>query len=136
MALNPIIVPVVNKLTKAQLDILANGGTISSGGNSYSANENTLYLTPDEDSLLNDYVLSVANWSNNTYTLSVLGKNSNNHALVSNSNSGTTNADVLANARAIAEANIYRIIDNGDTLTFVCENTPSTDLKIQVGVFD
>ena len=81
-----------------------------------------------------EYTLSANNWSSNQYTLSVTGKTSANNAIVSNSNSGTTNQAVLDNANAILEANIYRIIDNGTSLTFVCETTPTIDLKIQVEV--
>ena len=81
-----------------------------------------------------EYTLSCANWVNKEYTLSIVGKTSSNNAVVSNSNSGTTHQAVLDNANAIADANIYRIIDNGTSLTFVCETTPQVDLKIQVEV--
>lgn len=81
------------------------------------------------------YTLSAANWSDNSYTLNIAGKNSSNNALVSNSNEGT-NAEVLANSQAISSANIYRIVDNGTSLTFICEDTPVVDIKIQVEVYD
>lgn len=82
-----------------------------------------------------DYTLTAANWNNNTYTLSVTGKTASNNALVSNSNTGT-NQEVLANAEAISDANIYKIIDNGTTLTFVCETTPTTNIKVRVEVYE
>lgn len=98
-----------------------------------------LEWTDDKDTitttLITDYVLSASKWNNNTYTLEVAGKTSSNNARVSNSNTGT-DEEVLNNANAISDANIYKITDNGKTLTFVCETTPTTDLKIQVEVFE
>lgn len=85
-------------------------------------------------SIIADYTLTASNWNNNSYTLSVTGKTANNNAIVSNSNTGT-NQEVLANANAIADANIYKITDNGTSLTLVCETTPTTNLKIQVEVY-
>lgn len=82
-----------------------------------------------------EYTLHAENWSDNSYTLSIAGKTSSNNVLVSNSNSGT-NAEVLANSEAISSANIYKIVDNGASLTFICENTPVVDIKIQVEVYD
>lgn len=97
--------------------------------------EKTAYNNKANKSIIADYTLVVANWSNNTYTLNVTGKTENNNAIVSNSNTGT-DADVLANAQAIANANIYKITDNGTSLTFTCETTPITDLRVQVEVYD
>lgn len=85
--------------------------------------------------IIADYTLSAANWDNNSYTLSITGKTALNNALVSNSNTGT-DSQVLENSIAIADANIYKITDNGTSLTFVCQNTPTTDLKIQVEVYE
>ena len=103
-------------------------GNLSDGTNSISI------ANISKKSTIAEYTLSASNWSNNEYTLSVTGKTSSNNAVVTNSNSGLANSDVLANSNAIAGANIYRIVDNGTSLTFVCENTPTVDIKIQVEV--
>lgn len=107
-----------------------NSSALTSNG-AYSA----LNLKADK-TIVADYTLSVANWSSNQYTLSVTGKTATNNARVGNSNSGVDNAAVLANAQAISDANIYRIIDNGTSLTFVCETTPIVDLLITVEVYE
>lgn len=86
-------------------------------------------------SIIADYTLNAVDWVNNSYTLNVTGKTVSNNALVSNSNTGT-DQQVLDNAEAITDANIYKIVDNGTSLTFICENTPTVDLKIQVEVYD
>lgn len=107
-------------------------------------NATNLFVTSGEKSTWNnkaskvtiaDYTLLSTGWSSNSYTLSVTGKTANNHALVSNSNTGT-NQEVLANAEAISDANIYKITDNGTSLTFTCETTPTTDLKITIEVYE
>lgn len=122
-------------------NMIVKGGKIGDGKNAtYKlALPDTTNFTSDKTlattSIIAEYTLTAANWSNNTYTLSVTGKTSSNHALVSNSNTGT-DADVLANANAIGDANIYKITDNGTSLTFVCETTPTVDLKIQVEVYE
>lgn len=85
---------------------------------------------------ITDYTLASSGWVDNMQRKSISGKTSTNHAMVSNSNSGT-DAEVLLNAQNIADANIYKITDNlNGTLTFTCENTPTSDLKIQVEVFE
>lgn len=85
-----------------------------------------------------EYTLTAANWNNNTYTLSVTGKTANNNADVTYWQ-GVSDSDtqlVKTNMEAIQEANIYQIIDNGTSLTLVCENIPVVDLKIQVEVYE
>ena len=92
-------------------------------------------ITKANKSTSADYTLSSANWVSNEYTLSVTGKTANNNAIVYPSNTGT-NQQVLDNVNAIAAANIYKIVDNGTTLTLVCENTPSTNLLITVEIYE
>ena len=99
------------------------------------SNISSLQTNKANKSTIATYTLLSSNWSNKTYTLSVTGKTANNHAIVSNGNTGT-DAQVLANAEAIAYANIYKITDNGMSLTFVCETTPTTDISIQVEVYE
>ena len=91
--------------------------------------------TKANKTIVAEYILSANAWTNNEQTLSILGKTSENNAKITTSNSGT-NEEVFDNNIAISEANIYRITDNGTSLTFVCENTPTVDLKIQVEVSD
>ena len=50
--------------------------------------------------------------------------------------SNSTAQDVLDNQQAISDANIFMITDNGTSLTFTCETTPSVNIKINVEVFD
>ena len=85
-----------------------------------------------------EYTLAAANWNNNTYTLSVTGKTANNNADVTywQGVSDSETQSVKNNMEAIQEANIYQIIDNGTSLTLVCENIPVVDLKIQVEVYE
>ena len=85
-----------------------------------------------------EYTLTAANWNNNTYTLSVAGKTANNNADVTywQGVSDSETQSVKTNMEAIQEANIYQIIDNGTSLTLVCENIPVVDLKIQVEVYE
>ena len=47
MATNPTRVPKVNKLTEAQLNMLVGGGSITKGGDTYTADESALYLTEE-----------------------------------------------------------------------------------------
>ena len=206
MANNPNTLPKVVKLSQEQLSIIAGGGTVTKGTDTFTADEDTIYVTPDtslsyesqslssaqqlqartnigagtsnfsgsyndlsnkptiptttgtvtngstaaltsggaysalnlkaDKTIVADYTLSAANWSSNQYTLSVTGKTATNNARVGNSNSGANNAAVLANAQAISDANIYRIVDNGTSLTFVCETTPTVDLLITVEVYE
>ena len=84
------------------------------------------------------YTLTAANWSSNQYTLSVTGKTASNNADVSpwQGTSTSDSASVKSNADALADANIYQIIDNGTSLTFVCETTPTTDIKVNVEVYE
>lgn len=93
-----------------------------------------------EDNYLNtsfaEFTLTSSSWSNNSQSIdisSIAGDRTN--IIVSNSNTGT-NEEVLANSKAIANANIYKITYDETTkiLTLMCENTPTTDIKIQVGV--
>lgn len=83
-----------------------------------------------------EFTLTSSSWSNNSQSIdisSIAGDRIN--VIVSNSNTGT-DEEVLANSKAIAKANIYKITYDETTkiLTLVCENTPTTDIKIQVGV--
>ncbi|MEG1565310.1 MAG: hypothetical protein RR342_01030 [Bacilli bacterium] len=123
--------------TQAQLDALNSGitNTLVSQITTNVSDISNLDLTKADKSTIADYTLSVAGWSNNSQTISISGKTSSNNARVSNSNTGT-NEVVLANSTAISEANIYKIIDNGTTLTFTCENVPSVALTIQVEVYE
>ena len=84
------------------------------------------------------YTLSSANWSNNQYTLNVTGKTANNKAQVNiwAGDSESTASSVLANQQVLFDANIYMIVDNGTSLTLTCETTPTSDLKIDVEVFE
>ena len=47
MATNPTIVPIANKVNKTQLQTLASGGSVTQGGNTYTADERALYLTEE-----------------------------------------------------------------------------------------
>lgn len=100
-----------------------------------SSAEKTSWNSKANKSTIADYTLVANGWSNNSQTISITGKTANNNARVSNSNTGT-DAQVLANSQAIADANIYKITDNGTSLTFVCETTPTDDITIQVEVFE
>lgn len=82
-----------------------------------------------------EYILYKDNWEGNVYTLLVEGKTPENNALVANSNEGS-DEQIFDNSAAIAQANIYKTIDNGDSIIFVCENVPEIDLKIYVEVYD
>lgn len=94
-----------------------------------------LQTTKLNKSIIADYTLAAANWSSNAQTLSITGKTGSNNARVMPSNTGTDSA-VLNNSEAIAAAGIYKVVDNGTSLTFTCSTTPSVDLLIQVEVFD
>lgn len=107
-------------------------GNLSDGTNSISISGIT---NKANKTSVAEYTLYAASWVGNNYTLGVTGKSSSNNALVSNSNSGT-DQQVLDNAEAIIDANIYKIVDNGTSLTFTCETVPTVDLKIQVEVYD
>lgn len=50
---------------------------------------------------------------------------------------GATDLAVYNNEQALADANIYRIIEanSGTGLTFVCETIPSIDIKVTIEVF-
>lgn len=107
-------------------------GNLSDGTNSISISG---IVNKANKTSVAEYTLYAASWVGNNYTLGVTGKSSSNNALVSNSNSGT-DQQVLDNAEAITDANIYKIVDNGNSLTFTCETVPTVDLKIQVEVYD
>ena len=94
-----------------------------------------LQTTKLNKSTIAEYTLAAANWSSNTQTLSITGKTSSNDARVMPSNIGTDSA-VYNNSEAIAAAGIYKVVDNGTSLTFTCNTTPSVDLKILVEVFN
>ena len=88
--------------------------------------------------ITNTYTLYASGWTDNAYTLSPTGKTVDNNAEV-HSWQGSSVSDaqsVMANTEAIQNANIYQIIDNGTSLTLICETTPTTDVKITVEVFD
>ena len=101
------------------LKTLENGDLVWADGQLYMYDGTTLKVAGK--SIIADYTIPANGWASNAYTLNVTGKTANNHALVSNSNTGTNQA-VKANSEAIAEANIYKITDNGTSLTFVCDN--------------
>jgi hypothetical protein len=82
-------------------------------------------------SIATEITLLKDNWLEESQTVEIEGKIETQNAIVSNSNNGT-NEEVLENNNAISEANIYKIIDNGTSLTFVCEITPTVDLKLLV----
>ena len=48
MATNPKTVPIANKVDDAQLQTLASGGSITKGGDTYTADERAVYLLPDD----------------------------------------------------------------------------------------
>ena len=47
MATNPKTVPIANKVDATQLQTLASGGSITKGGNTYTADERAIYLTEE-----------------------------------------------------------------------------------------
>lgn len=128
-------------------DIQINGSSILSGttaniitNTAYNSSSNKIATMTDlstkaNKTIIADYTLLANGWLNNAQTLNITGKTASNNARVSNSNTGT-DANVLANGQAIAAANIYKIVDNGTSLTFICENVPTDNLIIQVEVFE
>lgn len=94
-----------------------------------------LQTTKLNKSTVAEYTLLASGWSNNAQTLSITGKTSANDARVMPSNIGTDSA-VYNNTEAIANAGIYKVVDNGTSLTFTCNTTPLVDLKILVEVFN
>lgn len=85
-------------------------------------------------------LLSKNNWSNNTYVLDLssnpFNKTLNDDVTVSywNGEQNTTDIAVYNNNMSVALANIYRVVDNGTTISLVCKNVPTEDLYINVEV--
>lgn len=66
MATNPKLIPNVVTLTDAQLTTIANGGSITVGDDSYSADLGSMYLTPDDSEVVTNKVTSLSSASTNT----------------------------------------------------------------------
>ena len=54
MANNPNISTTLNKVSSAQLDTIANNGTVTKGDNTLTGSENAVYLTPDDSIVITD----------------------------------------------------------------------------------
>lgn len=85
--------------------------------------------------------LTAANWQTSpsdiySYTYTLAGTPTNVCVANWQSNDSADLQDVLDNAQAINDANIYNVMQNGNTLVFYAESLPTVDLKVQVEVFD
>ena len=68
-------------------------------------------------------VLSVSSWSDNTATIAVTGMTTNSNIII---------AAAPVNHMAYAQAGVRCSAQGSGTLTFVCENTPTEDLTVNV----
>ena len=134
---------VINYLTQAQYDAAVQAGTL---------NENQLYLTPAGVSTETDPVftaspangitsanitawngkatvssvsvsLTVANWSNNSQTVSVTGVTASNNVIVS---------PAPASIDAYVAAGIKCTAQGTNSLTFTCTTTPTVAISVNV----
>lgn len=71
--------------------------------------------------------LAVADWSGNSQTVTVLGVTADNAVIATPSPASTP---------AYVEAGCLCVAQGEDTLTFTCEQTPSSDLEINVLIFN
>lgn len=110
-----------------------NGLFYKSNGTSWANIDTTNITNKAEKQIVGEYVLLSTLWVNKSQTLTIQGKTSSLNAIVSASQTGSSE-DVLANQTALGNANIYQVIDNGNSLTFVCETVPTVDLNILVTV--
>lgn len=80
--------------------------------------ENKKVLTNNSKSV----TLSASKWSNNSQTVSVNGVTSSTNVFVS----------PVGNPKTYAEAGIYCSAQANNSLTFTYENTPTTDIKVNI----
>lgn len=130
---------VINYLTQEQYNAAAEGGTL---------NENQLYLTPAEqlaavatsgsyNDLLNKptilvktsitATLTVANWDNNSQTITVNGVTATNDVIV---------AAAPASMADYIEAEIYCSAQGSGTLTFTCGTIPSEAITVHILILE
>ena len=71
-------------------------------------------------------VLLASDWNDNTQTVTVAGVTTNNTILVTYA---------PASKNAYTQANIYCTAQGDGTLTFICTNTPSTDISVNIIIY-
>lgn len=142
--LNSALQTDINQITTNKNNISTLSGVVNSiindntasSTSTYSSNKiNTELSLKSNKGTIKTYTLASADWSSNAQTISITGKTSNWNARVCNWQDGTAQ-EVLANSNAITDANIYQIIDNGTSLTFVCETEPTVDIKVDIELFE
>lgn len=92
-------------------------------------------------STITTITLNSANWQtspSNIYSYSYTLSGVISYIRVSRwqSNDSADLQDIRDNNNALDDANIYNIAQNGNVLTFYAETLPSTDIKLEVEVFD
>jgi hypothetical protein len=92
-------------------------------------------------SIVSTITLDSANWQtspSNVYSYSYTLTNVLTYVRVSRwqSNDSADLQDVLDNNDALDSANIYNIAQSGNVLTFYAESLPTTDILLEVEVFD
>ena len=90
-------------------------------------NEGELYFTPDKETISLSLSLPVANWSNNSQTITATGVTASNNVIISPAPASIDNY-VAANIKCTAQA--------ANSLTFTCTTTPTAAISVNVLVMN
>lgn len=110
---------VINIGTESAIQSGLAGGTIT---------EDMLALSTDGKYIQTTQVsISTSDWSSNTASVTVSG-------VTADSNVFVAPAPTLANIKAYTAANVFCSAVSADTVTFTCENVPTANLTVNIGV--